>query len=233
MRNLFKNQIDTFVSPMFDQSIKDVDKYVLGVELIGAPCRVYREVAAPSDIYLGYLGELLVLSVGWSGAHLHEIIKGNVSYRRQSEIEKHVDEPDFLQNRYRDALRHTLGELLVDKGDSCVLRYDFGDDWIHRVTLIDKLKYDNVSYDEPGLEILGGEGNCPPDDCGGVEGYIRILDILADPKDEEYEMVHEWMECWGYGNFDPHAFNLFECSRRADDYQRMIDAVRQGFFTRF
>ncbi len=118
-------------------------------------------------------------------------------------------------------------------GDSFNLRYDFGDDWMHVVTLVEKKKYDSVSYDDPGVEVLAGEGNCPPDDCGGVPGYMHLLEVIADSSNEEYEMMKEWLECWGYADFDPEQFNLCECRRRVDDYQRLIEEVRQGFFARF
>ncbi len=86
MRNLFRKQIDTFVSPMFDHSIKEVDEYILKVELSGVPFKVCREIAVPSDIYAGYLAELLVLSVGWCGTHMHEILKDGIRYPRLTGI---------------------------------------------------------------------------------------------------------------------------------------------------
>ena len=112
MRNLFRKQIDTFVSPMFDHSIKEVDEYILKVELSGVPFKVCREIAVPSDIYAGYLAELLVLSVGWCGTHMHEILKDGISYQRQSEIDRYVDEFSFSQEQFRNSFNHTLGELL-------------------------------------------------------------------------------------------------------------------------
>lgn len=233
MRNLFRKQIDTFVSPMFDHSIKEVDEYILKVELSGVPFKVCREIAVPSDIYAGYLAELLVLSVGWCGTHMHEILKDGIRYQRQSEIDRYIDEFSFSSENFRNSFNHTLGELLRVPGDSFNLRYDFGDDWMHVVTLVEKKKYDSVSYDDPGVEVLAGEGNCPPDDCGGVPGYMHLLEVIADSSNEEYEMMKEWLECWGYADFDPEQFNLCECRRRVDDYQRLIEEVRQGFFARF
>lgn len=164
---------------------------------------------------------------------MHEILKDGISYQRQSEIDRYVDEFSFSQEQFRNSFNHTLGELLRVPGDSFNLRYDFGDDWMHVVTLVEKRKYDSVSYDDPGVEVLAGEGNCPPDDCGGVPGYMHLLEVIADSSNEEYEMMKEWLECWGYADFDPEQFNLCECRRRVDDYQRLIEEVRQGFFARF
>ena len=34
---------------------------------------------------------------------------------------------------------------------------------------------------------LAGERACPPEDCGGTEGYRNLLKILKNPDNEEYE----------------------------------------------
>jgi len=52
---------------------------------------------------------------------------------------------------------------------------------------------------EPALLLLEAAGRCPPEDCGGSSGYERLLQILADPEDEE----HDEMLTWCGGPFDP------------------------------
>jgi hypothetical protein len=47
--------------------------------------------------------------------------------------------------------------------------------------------------------LLEAGGRCPPEDCGGAPGYERLLEILADPDDEE----HGDMIAWCGGPFDP------------------------------
>jgi len=37
-----------------------------------------------------------------------------------------------------------------------------------------------------------GRRACPPEDCGGPWGYERLLKILNDPDDEEYEEMQGW-----------------------------------------
>ncbi len=44
----------------------------------------------------------------------------------------------------------------------------------------------------------------PPEDVGGVSGYERFLDIIADPGDPEFEETMRW--CGGH--FDPEWFDL-------------------------
>lgn len=54
------------------------------------------------------------------------------------------------------------------------------------------------------LRLTAGEGACPPEDCGGPPGYARLLEVLADPRHEEYEDLLDWLG----GPWDPEAFDL-------------------------
>ena len=51
--------------------------------------------------------------------------------------------------------------------------------------------------------LIGGERNCPPEDCGGPPGYESLLRILADPSDPQYGETLEWLG----GSFDPEGFD--------------------------
>lgn len=55
---------DSYVSPLYDASAKKVDEYILMVELQDVPYKVCREVSVPSNLYVGYLGEVLVIAMG-------------------------------------------------------------------------------------------------------------------------------------------------------------------------
>ena len=55
---------DSYVSPLYDSSVKKVDEYILMVELQDVPYKVCREVSVPSNLYIGYLGEVLVIADG-------------------------------------------------------------------------------------------------------------------------------------------------------------------------
>jgi hypothetical protein len=47
----------------------------------------------------------------------------------------------------------------------------------------------------------------PAEDVGGVGGYERFLQILADPSDPEHDEQVGW---WGSDRFDPARFDLDE-----------------------
>ena len=82
----------------------------------------------------------------------------------------------------------------------------FGDGWEHQIEV------EKVLPAEPGKRYplgLAGKRACPPEDCGGMPGYEHLLEVLRDPKNEEYEEMREWIQ----EDFDPEAFDLDEINR--------------------
>lgn len=59
----------------------------------------------------------------------------------------------------------------------------------------------NASKD-PTPRCIDGSRACPPEDCGGVHGYYRLLEVLSDPGDDEYEEMLEWLG----GKYEPREF---------------------------
>ena len=82
----------------------------------------------------------------------------------------------------------------------CVYWYDFGDDWLHTVKLRERLS----SEDRFTRRLLGGRRACPPEDCGGVHGYGRIVE------DGDAELAG-WV-----GDWKPDDFSLAVVKNRFD-----------------
>ncbi len=51
---------------------------------------------------------------------------------------------------------------------------------------------------------IGGARACPPEDCGGVGGYVSFLEAIRDPKHKEHDEYLDWID----GEFDPEEFDL-------------------------
>lgn len=179
----------------------------LDVTLKGSPRKVYRQLVVPSDLTLNYLGEILVRAVGWEGYHLNQFIAGKTYYAEPSD-------DDWMMDMQKDAGKYTIGSLLSRVKSKIKWEYDFGDSWVHEITLVEKQA---VEEDEKvKVQLLKGSGACPPEDCGGVGGYRHLLNVLKNPDDEEYEEMIEWLG----GRFDPKAFSLAAAQNRVKGYQQ-------------
>ncbi len=55
-----------------------------------------------------------------------------------------------------------------------------------------------VARGENTIRCTGGARACPPEDCGGPHGYAHMLEVLANPSDEE----HADMKLWAPRRFD-------------------------------
>lgn len=66
-----------------------------------------------------------------------------------------------------------------------VYAYDLGDGWEHDIEVLGR--------GGPTLGCAGGHGACPPEDCGGPDGYRDLLDALADPRHPEHAAMRDWV----------------------------------------
>jgi len=56
---------------------------------------------------------------------------------------------------------------------------------------------------------LAGGGACPPEYCGGIDGYADLLATLRRGRGQEYRDMLAWLS----GPFDPLAFDLATVNR--------------------
>ena len=163
--------------------------YQIKISLEHIKPRIWRRVLVVGDTKLGKLHDIVQAAMGWDDCHLHEFIIGHDRYGTP-------DAPGDLKNEHRITL-----EKILNQGDKFIYEYDFGDGWRHT------LKIEKILPAENGQRYprcLAGEHACPPEDCGGIPGYMRMLEILNNPGDEEYEEMLEWAG----EDFDPEAFDL-------------------------
>lgn len=154
---------------------------------------VWRRIEVPADIRLGKLHHVLQVVMGWTDSHMHAFRVGMVQYGTASR-----EFPDMFKNE-----RTVRLDQIVVVGKKLIYEYDFGDGWEH------ELRIEKTIPAEPAAHYprcLAGERACPPEDCGGPPGYEHLLEVLRDPRHEEYNEMREWIG----GDFDPEAFDPSE-----------------------
>jgi len=177
----------------------------LRIELRYTAPMIWRRVLVPETITLVQLHAVIQESMEWSNSHLHEFEIAGLRYG-MTDSEWDVD-PELINEE-----RKKLLKVLGDQKQFDYL-YDFGDSWLHRITLekrlpmIEQITLDNII---PGIEpqryamCVDGENACPPEDVGGVPGYHKFLDVISNPDHEEYDEMIEWCG----GSFDPEFFDI-------------------------
>jgi hypothetical protein len=92
---------------------------------------------------------------------------------------------------------------MKNKNASILYEYDFGDDWEHRIKLLEiKNKEKNIFYPR----CVAGERSCPAEDSGGIDGYQEMLEVIKDKDHPDYDSVMAWIG----KNFNPDYFNIDE-----------------------
>lgn len=153
----------------------------------------------PSDLLLSDFHKIIQTSMGWTNAHMHQFMKGRTLYSLKMEDDDFWDEMDSMDSV--DYKNMKVTDLLKKEKDKITYEYDFGDGWIHDITL-EKILAVDITIKQP--LCLAGEMNCPPEDIGGIWGYTELLKILKKPDHEDYENYIEWLG----EDFDPGYFSI-------------------------
>ena len=182
--------------------------YQIQILLLGIKPKIWRRILIQSDMLLSDFHKVIQTSMGWTNSHLHQFIKNKIHYSERIPEDTSWDETGNV-----DYLNMKLSDLLEKEEEMVLYEYDFGDGWTHDL-ILEKILFGDNELEFP--VCLGGEMNCPPEDCGGIGGYSNILEILKNPKDKEYESYIVWLG----GKFNPSYFNIRKVNKllRSKEY---------------
>ncbi len=178
---------------------KKIQHYALvSVDLLDVPVVISRHILVPVTVNLEQLHGVIQIAMGWENGHLFSVEVQNMP---QFEFVGRFDEKssnDDVQIVKADAMR--LRDLLEGENSELIYTYDLGDNWRHRVII------ESVEAEWAGEErclLLEAKGMCPPEDCGGVYGYVGLLetfgivesseDFMQRNRDWTKKQVWEWL----------------------------------------
>ena len=154
--------------------------------------KIWRQLMVPASITLDRLHDSLQVVMGWTDSHLHSFtIAGQEFTEDPEEPDQGVEESGVV-----------LGMLIQKARTKFTYLYDFGDGWMHTITVqsVEPIADDRKAT----VTCLGGQRRCPPEDVGGPWGYQEFLQAIADPSHEEHESSMQWCG----GSFDPNEFDV-------------------------
>ncbi|HET8780434.1 MAG TPA: plasmid pRiA4b ORF-3 family protein, partial [Agromyces sp.] len=217
--------------------IKGRERFRLRLTLLRSEPEIWRMLDVDGSLRLDELHDAIQLAMGWRDAHLHEF--SEVEPMSRSRALPQVGRPprrwmpEFqLADAEDDLAFGGPPEQFIDEHEADVASvfdvldgplfywYDFGDDWMHRIDLIEREGVDAPGASQPPwgrrVELIAGERRAPLEDSGGVHGYTELLERLADPSDPDRVRAAAWAATFAWpalaGDadtpFDPAAFDV-------------------------
>ena len=133
--------------------------------LLGISPMIRRRILVPGTMSLHGLHGALQVAMGWEGIHLFEFnIRGVVHAGPCLPGPAGVDTP--------------MSDLRLQRNGKLRCIHDMNCRWDH------ELRVEDRTSAVPGKRYpvcIGGSRACPPEDCGGVEGYFAGRDEAAGP----------------------------------------------------
>ncbi|GAA3784593.1 plasmid pRiA4b ORF-3 family protein [Streptomyces chiangmaiensis] len=189
----------------------------LKVQLEGTKPPVWRRLVVPSDVALGSLHDVIQMAFGWQDTHLHAFEDRSGG--------RYAPPGDFGLPAF-DEKKAVLADVLPRTGDRMNYTYDFGDDWLHLIT-VEAVRPAQDGEGEFAV-CTGGRRTMPAaEDLGGVWGLAELLERYEDGERPRSTVVRhggeEWVEYDSLldevlaglceEGFDPAAFDLAEVNR--------------------
>lgn len=172
--------------------------YVLDITLrdLSLP-RVWRKIEIPASFTFLDLHETIQTVFGYENRHLFEFNDGTSSCTAKTfRIGMPDDEGDYCLPKTQPAFDIKLSDVLARRSKLTYV-YDFGDEWTYEIRVVKRVKEKReCPY------CVEGEGATPPEDCGGLGGYIEMLQALSEGG-EEAEQYITWLGLNDNEEWDP------------------------------
>ena len=164
--------------------------YVLKIELAYSSPKIWRRVEVPSDYTFFKLHKIIQEVMLWEDYHLHK-------FEIQTLLGTIVPDEN---GSGRNEKRMFLSDY-IEIAKKIEYIYDFGDCWEH------KIKLEDIKEEKKGItypRCTGGKNATPPEDCGGIDGYYEMLEIIQGKQSKRKKEVLEWLG----EEFDPGVFDI-------------------------
>lgn len=162
---------------------------------------VWRRILVEKTRTFLELHHIIQVVMGWHNSHLHQF---NINSQKIAEPNEELDLE--LGEKSIDDSKARLGDFIKGEKDKFEYEYDFGDGWMHQI-VVEKFLPRERKTKYP--VCVDGKMSCPPEDCGGIGGFYRMLDILKNKKHSEYKEMLVWLGGkYDVGHFDKDIANI-------------------------
>ena len=190
-----------------DEEFNKAQLVSLEVEIVGAHVPTWRQVILPATYPLDEVHFIIMMLFDWGGSFPYCFKRGQMVYEYPQAGS--VDLPELRGKgctRF-DSTKYLLSDALPVDGATIEYYYDPGDLW--QLSIARTGTMTGAEYPFSMLPVcLDGEGNNPPEDVGGVDGYKGLCDDLASPGSPDYQSARFWLGLEDDEDFEPAYFDI-------------------------
>lgn len=186
---------------------------------------IWRKIIIDSEKTLFDLHYVIQGAMGWTGSHLyayyHADEKGDINRTRNgyADLRLMEGEPGYHDDKF-----FRIKDIFKNIDDMMFYEYDFGDGWEHiiRLEAITETSQKTVSM------CIDGERNCPIEDCGGLYGYLSLVEAVKNPRSKQAREMREWIG----EPYNPEKFDLQVANHNIEFVRKMTESniVQSTFF---
>lgn len=181
--------------------------YQLRITLFDTAPKIWRRILIPTSATFWDLHSAIQDVFQWNHSHLHQFAYHDKLFKKYLIFGIPTADDEILDLIVYPSWKYKISKYLNLEEPDITYIYDLGDNWMHMIAL------ENIIPAEKCTKYpvcLAGKRNSPPDDCGGVQGYQAMLEVLADRNHEEYKETKDWVASIKGGPFDPKHFEPAE-----------------------
>lgn len=170
---------------------RDYRAFELAISLDLQIYRAERRLIVPADVGFYRLHRLLQKVFAWEDAHLYDF----------RVLAEDPHQPIIRLVPFEDDLEYDPQAILLNdqklatyfpKYRSIIYTYDFGDNWEHTIRLVRVLE----GYEEESPYLLEASGAAPPEDVGGIPGFLHFREVFLDKNHPEHQELKKWAGRW-------------------------------------
>lgn len=150
-----------------------------------------RRIIVPANIRFERLHRILQRVFRWSNYHMFDFsILDNQTKERAAVLVTSPEDLSYIPNAI--LIDNVKLDDYFPEYREMVYTYDYGDNWEHHIELLQVI--DNYLEESPYL--VEATGQTPPEDVGGVPGFIQFREIMMDPDHPAHDQAVEWAGYW-------------------------------------
>jgi hypothetical protein len=158
------------------------------ITLNGTEPPIWRRIQVPETFTFWDLHVAIQDAMGWNDSHLHEFRVKDPSLGLTEVVGIPVEEFEG-ETKVHPGLEKKIADYFLAAGATADYVYDFGDNWRHTLEL------EGIIPRKEGIRYplcIDGKRACPPEDCGGIEGFHDFLEAALVLGHKDHGQTLTW-----------------------------------------